>query len=87
VDYPCTQIITGFGGLFVLGGQSPRVDTMIFIRKSALPDGTAFGIGDDLTVTRNSTGEKRDLKIKPDLGMRDLVFAWELTCYDKYNGA
>jgi len=86
-DYPCTMVVEGMGSIFIPGGQSPKAETTIYIRKAVLPDDVEFRPGHNLDATRNSTGGNKALTIAQDLGIRDLVFAYELTCVDRNENA
>ncbi len=78
-DYPCSIGTTGFGARLVAGGFSPNAEITITLRKSVFdPDG--LDAGQPLTV-KDANGLARSLKIATE-GVKDCVYAWELTCND-----
>lgn len=85
VVYPCSLGTIGFGARLVAGGFSPHAETTVVIRKSILPANTVFATGQTFAVT-DGNGDLRNLKIASE-GIRDLIYAFELTCDDPSQNA
>lgn len=76
--YPCSFSVIGFGGRFVNGGLSPNAEVTLTIRQEILPATVVFAVGKTFTAT-DKKGITRGLKIASE-GIRDCIYAWELTC-------
>lgn len=74
--YPCSVGSLGVGSRFVAGGFSPNMEATVVVRKGVLD--VAFKTGERIGVT-DGNGTTRALKIANE-GVRDCIFAWELTC-------
>lgn len=85
VDYPCCPGSLGYGGRFVSGGISPNAELIITLRKSLFPVLPTFKTGQPATVTWNN-GLSKAVKIASE-GVRDCIYAYELTCNDLNEGA
>jgi|GEM_PF-4358981 len=82
-DVPCSPGSIGVGSRFVAGGFSPNAEQTVVIRKSVFT-----GIpktGQPITVT-DGNGTSRALKVANE-GVRDCIFAWELTVDDSNQNA
>lgn len=82
---PCSLGTIGFGGRLVAGGISPNAEATIVIRKSVLP-GDNLKVGQPFVATKNGDGKTKNLKIAQE-GIRDCIFAWELTLVDQNQNA
>jgi hypothetical protein len=81
---PCSLGTIGYGGRLVAGGISPNAEATIVIRKSVLP-GDNLKVGNSIVVTKGD-GKAKNLKIAKE-GIRDCIFAWELTLDDQNQNA
>jgi hypothetical protein len=82
-QYPCSTGTIGFGGRFVGTGFAPGSDCIITLRKSVLD--ADFKVGQSMSVELRN-GDSREFKIVSD-GIRDCVYAWELTLNDPNQNA
>ena len=80
---PCSPGSMGIGSRLLEGGFSPNAEATVVIRKSQYA--TKPKVGMAITVT-DGNGTAQRLKITDD-GVRDCVFAWELTCDNVVQGA
>lgn len=76
---PCSLGTIGFGGRLVSSGISANAETTVVIRKSLMP-GAELESGQPITVA-DKTGKARALKIATE-GIKDAIYAWEITCDD-----
>lgn len=83
-DYPCSMGTTGFGARLVSGGFSPHSEVTITVRKSVIPD-AQFKSSQPMTVT-DKQNQSRRLMIAEE-GIRDCIYAWELTLKDPNTNA
>lgn len=83
VTGPCSFGTKGYGGRFVGAGISPGSEAIVVIRKAVL--GKLMKIGDRFQIT-DGNGTVHQFKIATD-GIRDCIFAWELTLNDPNQNA
>lgn len=72
---PCSFGTLGHNNRLTAGGFSPNDEATIVVRKTVT--GIQFRTGQSITVT-DSAGSVRTLKIASE-GIRDCIYAWELT--------
>ncbi len=86
-EFACCAPVLGTADMLGVGGFSKVTELQIFVRKAVLPEKLEFHSGDPIFFQRKATGERRELKISQHMGVRDFVFAWELTAQDVNEGA
>lgn len=85
VEFPCSLGTLGFSARLVPGGISSGVDTILTVRKSVVPSSLVITPNMPLTA-KDKCGIERKLKIASG-GVRDCLYAWELTCDDQNQNA
>lgn len=84
-SYPCSMGTTGMAARLVAGGFSPNAEVLVTVRKSAMAGVPAYKTGRPLQLTSRD-GTTRNLKIAQE-GIRDCIYAWELTLDDANQNA
>ena len=83
-DYPICLGIFAHGGRIVEGGISTEAEMSVTVRKSVVPAGLSFRVGQNVVVTLKN-GTTHNLKISKE-GVRDVVYAYELMLSSRTQG-
>ena len=83
VTGPCSYGTKGYGGRFTGAGISPGSEAIVVIRKAVLKGPLKIG---DLFQITDGSGTVHKFKIATE-GIRDCIFAWELTLNDPNQNA